>query len=679
MTTISNTYINALLSDAAYVLSLENKDLATYDKLTTRMTATQAAYIGANFTVLNQIETDDLWESGFDATVWKQASDGKLFVSMRGTDFNVADLSTDIKDVALDGNARAQLIDMVNWWFKQTAPAGAATARQITWGAIWDNSNPNAPYIKGYGYIEAASVAGTGTITAADLAAGVEVNGHSLGGYLATAFTRLFGTQANVSHTSTFNSAGFAPGSESTFAALNTLIGPSLGRSAFPSTSDSSQDNYFAANGINFTTNTAWFSQAGVRKQLEQENSTAQVPNHYMYKMTDLLALGAALEKLDPNLTFDKLNSLIKAGSNDMKASYEGVLDALRKALLGTSYLGNTLIGDVNDNAVSRQDFHQNLKALQDSQIYKDWIATTTVISGGQPQLQAKLTIRPAAGDTALVNKAISQFSDFIALYTLSPLILEGANPAQQTALDTALGANNTDLYQNWQLDAALRAQGKAPETFTDAYLNDRQAMLQRLQIANINDAATRGDGAILLDSGNTNNTSYEDIASNIKLGYLIDNAQTKRIVFGSNSLIFGDDTLTGATQADRLYGGGGNDRLDGLGGNDYLEGNAGDDTLIGGAGNDTLMGGTGLDRYEFSTLTGAYGKDTLIDADGLGSIIINGLTLSTTQAAGAANRWSAKLDANNFVGLELSKDARSSTSNPAANSANHPRYQLAA
>ena len=28
----------------------------------------------------------------------------------------------------------------------------------------------------------------------------------------------------------------------------------------------------------------------------------------------------------------------------------------------------------------------------------------------------------------------------------------------------------------------------------------------------------------------------------------------------------------------------------------------------------------------------------------------------------GAANRWSAKLDANNFVGLELRKDARSST-----------------
>jgi hypothetical protein len=56
------------------------------------------------------------------------------------------------------------------------------------------------------------------------------------------------------------------------------------------------------------------------------------------------------------------------------------------------------------------------------------------------------------------------------------------------------------------------------------------------------------------------------------------------------------------------------------------------------------------------------FGDNTLIDADGLGSIIINGLTLSTTQAAGAANRWSAKLDANNFVGLELSKDARSST-----------------
>lgn len=40
-------------------------------------------------------------------------------------------------------------------------------------------------------------------------ATSVQVNGHSLGGHLATAFTRIFGSAWGVEHVGTFNSAGF--------------------------------------------------------------------------------------------------------------------------------------------------------------------------------------------------------------------------------------------------------------------------------------------------------------------------------------------------------------------------------------------------------------------------------------------------------------------------------------
>jgi hypothetical protein len=205
-------------------------------------------------------------------------------------------------------------------------------------------------------------VPGKGLVSAADLAQGIEVNGHSLGGYLATAFTRLFGSQAHVAHTSTFNSAGFAPGSEPAFVNLQNLIGPSYGLGRFPN--EAEQSNYFAANGLNVTTaNSFWFSQQGQRVELYQEEGLG-IANHSMYKLTDQLALGAALEKLDSSLTLTKLNALVKAGSNDMKGSYEGVLDALLKALVAPN-LQPLPTGDAGDSDANRVRFHESLAALQ--------------------------------------------------------------------------------------------------------------------------------------------------------------------------------------------------------------------------------------------------------------------------------------------------------------------------
>lgn len=264
MSTIENTFLNALLADATYALDSNNlngltgNDLENLIELKSRMTPTLAKYIGDNFTVVTHFKSGDQFGSGFDATVWKENATGKLIISMQGTT-GLQDFLTDA-DLAVSGNARNQIVDMVNWWLKISTRNGHP-ANQITLENIYDNSYP--PVKIGTQYVAAQSVLGLGLITPSDIANGIEVNGHSLGGYLASAFTRLFGKQAHVLHTSTFNSAGFAPGSEAVFVELQNLIGPSLGLQRFPNTAE--QSNYFAQNGLNVTTNSFYFSQQGKR------------------------------------------------------------------------------------------------------------------------------------------------------------------------------------------------------------------------------------------------------------------------------------------------------------------------------------------------------------------------------------------------------------------------------
>ena len=79
-----------------------------------------------------------------------------------------------------------------------------------------------------------------------------------------------------------------------------------------------------------------------------------------------------------------------------------------------------------------------------------------------------------------------------------------------------------------------------------------------------------------------------------------------------------GNDVLHGNSQNDILDGGVGNDALGGKDGNDILNGGAGNDELYGDAGNDVLTGGTGDDK-----LYGGEGDDTYIFAKGHGSDLV--------------------------------------------------------
>jgi hypothetical protein len=442
MSTINETYINALLADAAYVnmhaLTGSNADPLLTDaaltaRIAARMTQPQADFITTNFEVLNQ-ELSPI--GGFDAVVWKgkpgTAYAGKVYVSMRGTQ-GLTDIADDA-ELAITGVPKDQIVSMVNWWLKITAPAGANTARQIAIEPIYDSSTP--PLQIGTRFVAAANVAGSGTLVGQSSIAAV--NGHSLGGYLATAFTRLFGGPLgyNVQSVNTFNSAGFnnlqASNIANSYNQIAQLIGPSLGLGSFAAVAPK-QTNNFGENGIEVTTN-SWadgnftapgFNQYGQRVALYQEDllNGDPIANHYMYKQTDLLALGAALEKLDPTFTLAKLNDLVKAGSNDMKGSYEGVLDGLRRVLIDKT-LAPLLTSDASGIDPNRVSYHEKLKQLTD---------LLRSPNGALKDLAGKFTLSVATSNLATTAK--TDFAAFLSLNALSPVVIttnDTAAPSKQ-------------------------------------------------------------------------------------------------------------------------------------------------------------------------------------------------------------------------------------------------------
>lgn len=266
MSTINQTYIDALLADAAYVDVTQGMDEAQLtEALRTRMTPTLAAYIAANFEVASSINTSDipLVGSGFDATVWRIKSGSELagannenagmtYVSMRGTEPSPVAEGADLLgdgDLALGSAATSAIVDMVNWWLRETTPT-TELARQIKWDPLYQPNPASIEIVPSF--VEGTRVAGTGHFVGVS---NVQVDGHSMGGHMASAFARIFGANngvagsVNIQAISTFNSAGFnGANSEPLFQEIQTLLG--TGSSSFAPVS-AKQTNFFAANTIN--------------------------------------------------------------------------------------------------------------------------------------------------------------------------------------------------------------------------------------------------------------------------------------------------------------------------------------------------------------------------------------------------------------------------------------------
>jgi hypothetical protein len=115
-------------------------------------------------------------------------------------------------------------------------------------------------------------------------------------------------------------------------------------------------------------------------------------------------------------------------------------------------------------------------------------------------------------------------------------------------------------------------------------------------------------EGTILLGEG-------DDVANSTSAGaYVIDGGAGNDSIAMSNSILGGDDFLSGGSGNDWIYAGLGDDRIDGGVGDDRLVGEIGDDLIEGGAGNDFIDGGADDDVLfgddGSDTLTGGLGDD---------------------------------------------------------------------
>lgn len=316
---------------------------------------------------------------------------------------------------------------------------------------------------------------------------------------------------------------------------------------------------------------------------------------------------------LDTSMTFSKANDFILAASTEMAGALEGVLDGVRRMLLGE--VSPTPVEDESGSAISRILYHQNISQLASGSVF---IA-----------LQGKLNfIWPATSG----KSARTDFGQFLASQYLTSFSLEVTDADALALLKNA----NSLLAQQWEADKALtpeqRARGEG--NFSEAYLQDRANMLSWI----IKDRLLP-DNQQLTDHQAKDGFDYQDLASGQEVLVLPDpfvafQSLVHRVYFGSEDV----DTLEGHKGNDRLYGGGGTDVLKGEADHDYLEGGTGNDTLIGGKGNDTLAGGADNDRYEFSE---GDGNDLVIDSDGLGELWIDGVRYTKAQQlAEQADSW---------------------------------------
>ena len=538
---------------------------------------------------------------------------------------------------------------MVNWWLRATTPAhnGDGTLRSTPQIALSDDGN----------FIEGLWAFATGTLTGVTgLAA---VNGHSLGGYLATSFVRLFGKRWPVGTINTFNSAGFSrqstPNIEKGFGQIAQLIGSALGVGDF----SNAQNNVYALNGVNVTTNT-WdpigFAQYGNRVGLFQEDGVTfgdvGLSNHSMFKLSDLLALGNLLDRLDANFDTGKLSALVAAGSNQMDASYEGVLDGLRRLVMGMN-VKPTLIGDASAaNAGPQPDARVSLqKNISD-----------LAESAGFKALIGNMFVSQVDGRLGAQAKARVGFEEIAALLSQSPFVVSAQNATGRSGLELIWKSNNWATgYDGWLADKkAIEAGGEA-ENFTDRYLEDRSLLLQAIVARNTKDITNAlvrlpnapSDQNLLFryaepGTGNVTTLGVWNSATGSdtrpeRFIYFDDDAShqlagKEETKFGDHLYgAGGDDTIKGLDGDDYIEGGTGRDSLDGGKGFDTLVGGVGDDTLNGGEGNDVKLGGSGNDAYLF---TDNFGLDTIRDSDGIGKITVDDGPALTGGRKLADNVW---------------------------------------
>ena len=547
---------------------------------------------GKGYEIVDQLPNTD---SGLSATVFKR--NDQYFLAIRGSDASFFSglndwLTTNGREIGANGVAIRQALDLYNYFQRLTARAGD-TVYHYSYSLLGQINH------------DEIAVSSTGAL----FGKAFTVAGHSLGGHLALIMSRL--APSLVGSVYTYNAPGFhnaiGLGANAFFAALRNAELSARGSSSISvgPWDDVNLHNIVVAEDVvhRFATVPG--------KQLAQFSELGAVghalDSHRVSPMADALAVYRLLSLIDSGKTDEQIldvgTSLLKAASNFSNASLEGVVNAL-----GSLFRVGTKV--TVDN---RDQLYQRLLALDLALIdstsgflkpqYQGLVLSSLA---GSPASQIVEAARnPSAGNADLAVR--------YALKELNPFAVIG--PAAFYASYNANGRLN--LYDS-----------QTGRGITQEYLLDRAAFLARKIERNNADVT-----GVLRDSKVLGSLNYQDRHTGDSIRIIGPAGSERFFIFGRDSV---NETITGQSGADRLYGGDGRDTISGGDGEDYLEGGVGrdnlhggdrndtlaggadDDILDGGAGNDTLIGGPGSDLYLY---TSGEGADTILDRDGLGTI----------------------------------------------------------
>ena len=589
-----NLFQQAQLAEAAYA-DFSVSTISTKQALiNAKFSDAQATAFIATWQVIDHIPDT---AAGFSATIFRNIQTGDYSLAIRGST-DLADFSADAALIVVDGVAVRQIVDLYNFWQRATTTqVQTYQAAQVVLYDSLGNLPPGAipvgssPY--GIVFVDSSELSDASQRLGSEkIPAGLStlnVAGHSLGGHLTMAFTRLF--PALTTNALGINGLGFKPGNTTVDSLFSILGGP--GASAFNPTKI---ENLYGIAGPEFAAMDylALRQPGGYDGIFIESGGLSTIGGHSATQMTDSLAVYDLFVRMDSNLTeksvkdaLGLLTPVFEAASATAATSLESLVRPLRKLFAG------------NDAVVTTDDRQALYLAVADIRM---------AITGLQA-MDETYTIRRMGLDAA-ADKAAAQ-TDISIRYALKELI---PFAVQGRSYDTH--AQALSLYDPATGEGSLSKE----------WIEDRAAMLTwKLKLATEDFVTTSGAYTKAPDQ------FFADLASGLQLNLGTNGtnpADKPRYIFGKDQAEGVTEVISGGSNKDRLYGSGGDDVLYGYDSNDHLDGGRGNDTLIGGKGNDKLIGGLGDDTYRYST---GDGLDTILDGDGLGKIEIDGQILGNS------------------------------------------------
>lgn len=553
--------------------------------------------------------------SGYSATLFKNKQDSHYVLAFKGTDGYQDIVVTDIGDIVQDGLAMSQILDLYGEFNRLTTPVTStykvahletrveesALYAAAKLGLLVPGFESAAAYVA---YIQARQdfvVDDSATVRAIVISDsgqpglglaedirlhGLTVTGHSLGGHLAMAFTRLF-PEYNADAIA-INGAGFPtghieglsgnalPNIDHLFATLRGAGNPA--GTYNPGIFDPSKILNIIGDGVRVVAMDSEFGlvQPGDTACLTVENHIGELLGHGGGQMTDTLAVYSLLYQLDTSVSIQTFNNLFKAATphtipyDELESLVGGLLRLFGEEVSFTSGSGAF--------SVNRDLLYQSKKALESNILFS----------------QSK-------GLVDLIDLSVYSAED---LYSMARLDTASGLAIRFSLKESAPFAvvGDSGLYAKYNQNGALDLVNWS-ETFT----RDRA-----------NFAVAVGSLGPVTPSPVGPETYFEDFKSAESFSQSSD-GRVARIQFAdaTGQVLYGKYKEGGYSDdwVDHMYAGDVSTTLKGYGGDDYLEGGAGDDILDGGTGADVLVGGAGRDWLGFS----AVGMDQQ-SADDLGS-----------------------------------------------------------